>query len=363
MRKLLVVILINAMIIVGCGTQNNNRVTEDITEGIPVSSREVKISPVSEKILTLGEIQAATSISVMTGGRGDVREVYVKPGDMVSKGAVLLKLDSDALRSSFNAQESQLRTQRDNLEIQYNDLARTFRQKEILFNEGGISKTEYDNLSSELERTKKKYDDSVANYNNQVKILSEDIADRSITSPISGKVAAVYVEKNESVENEIAVEIIDDNAMIAQTMVTADQVEQLKINDKTYIYPDGDYSYPIEGRITVLNEIAEESTGLYEVEIAIGDTDFALRSGEYAEIEFIVDEREVPIIPKKAVKRVGQDNFVFVIRDKIVSERKVVVGITQGENIEVISGLSSGEVIVDRGRAFVKDGDVVNVIE
>jgi Fe2+ transport system protein FeoA len=151
--------------------------------------------------------------------------------------------------------------------------------------------------------------------------------------------------------------------MIAQTMVTADQLEQLKINDKSLIYADGDYRYPIEGKITVLNEIPEESTGLYEVEIAIENTDLTLRSGEYAEIEFIVDEREVPVIPKKAVKRVGQDNFVFVIRDKIASERMVVLGITQGENIEVISGLSLGEIIVDRGRAFVKDGDAVNVID
>lgn len=362
MRKLLVVILINTMIIAGCSAPDNNKITEDINDGIPVSSSEVRMLPMLEKILTLGEIQAATSISVMTGGRGDVKEVYVKPGDIVKRGEELLKLDSDSLRSNFNAQESQLRTQRDNLKIQYNDLLRTFRQKEILYDEGAISQTEYDNLSSELERAKKKYDDSVANYNNQVKILREDIADRSITSPITGKVAALYVEKNESVENEIAVEIIDDNAMIAKTMITADQLEQLKLNDKTLIYPDGDYSYPIEGKITILNEIAEQSTGLFEVEIAIGDTDIALRSGEYAEIEFIVDEREVPIIPKKAVKRVGQDNFVFVIRDKIASKRKVDLGITQGENIEVINGLSSGEVIVDRGRAFVEDGDLVNVI-
>ena len=104
------------------------------------------------------------------------------------------------------------------------------------------------------------------------------------------------------------------------------------------------------------NKSPDASTGLYEVKISLEETEKSLRSGEYAEIEFITDEREALTVPRKSVIRVGGEYVVYSIKDGYAQQKKVEIGSIQGDRIEVKSGIALGEEVVVRGQNYLSDG-------
>jgi multidrug efflux pump subunit AcrA (membrane-fusion protein) len=66
-------------------------------------------------------------------------------------------------------------------------------------------------------------------------------------------------------------------------------------------------------------------------------------------------------MPRTALRRDGESDVVFVVTDDKVERRAITVGMPQGERIEVMSGLSSGERVVVAGPETLADGDRVTI--
>ena len=65
------------------------------------------------------------------------------------------------------------------------------------------------------------------------------------------------------------------------------------------------------------------------------------------------------LVPKSAVRTDGSQSIVFVVRDDRVERRAVKVGGTEGDQVEVVSGLASGDRIVVEGNDGLTDGSRV----
>ena len=63
--------------------------------------------------------------------------------------------------------------------------------------------------------------------------------------------------------------------------------------------------------------------------------------------------------PATAVRREGGDGVVLIVKDGVVEDRKVKLGIVEGDEIELISGVSPGETLVARAASFLRPGDKV----
>lgn len=352
------------MILSGCAPGSAENESElDIEEVfIPVRVESVKQSTLYETILTLGEIEASAVYKVLSG-RGIVEKVLVNPGDSVEKDQILFTLDKDSLQKSFNATESQLRTIRDNLKIQRDDQSANLEKQKQLFEAGAISQADLDRTQLAYNQINKQYRDAAVSYSNQIGNLRDGLEDREIKSPITGKVASVSIIENQTVADVMAIEVIDDSSMIVNTNVTADQINNMLIGDHATVYPDGDRRKVIKGTVTVLNEIPNASTGLYKVELQLDQTDIILRTGEFAEIETMIDERNTLVIPKKAIRKIGEKEFVFIAKGELAVQKEVVTGMIQGEWIEVVSGLSRGESVVVRGQSYLKDQTKIQIVE
>jgi len=363
MYRSTIVLLMVAMILTGCapGSTEDGAINEVEEVFIPVRVESVTQATLFETILTLGEIEASAVHKVLSG-RGTVEDIFVSPGDTVEENQVLFTLDKDSLQKSFNATESQLRTIRDNLKIQRDDQLTTLEKQKQLFEAGAISQADLDRVQISYNQINKQYRDSAVSYSNQIGNLRDGLEDREIKSPISGKVASLSIIENQTVADIMAVEVIDDSSMIVNTNVTADQINNMLIGDRAVVYPDGDRRKEIKGTVTILNEVPNSSTGLYNVELQLDQTEILLRTGEFAEIETMIDERVAKVIPKKAVRKIGEKDFVFVAKDDIAVQREVITGTIQGEWIEVVSGLSNGESVVVRGQSYLKDQSKIEIV-
>jgi RND family efflux transporter MFP subunit len=342
----------------------------EVTANTYIKVSKVTTDIIEDKVLVIGKIEAKSNIKVSAKGQGDIEEIYVKTGDKVSRGQRLFRLDNDTALNSYNATESQLRTIRDNLQIRYNDLEKTFSDTEKLYNAGAVSKTEYDNVKSSLEQLKKQYDDSVIGYNNQVNNLKVNLNNRTIASPITGKIGAIYIKEGEATSGDLALEVIDDTAMVVKFDVTTNQLGNIEIGDETQIYPDGEREMELLGKVVQINEIPNASTGLYEItstidyENSIEDRKNKLFSGEYAELLVMTDKRESIVIPKEAVRFIDETDVVFVVdENNKAATVKVGLGTLGNENYEVNSGLSIGDEIITTGQTYLSSGDLVIVSE
>lgn len=358
-----IIIMILSMILFTSACSTDILEPEIVENNIRVELSQVIRENITEKIPAIGSFEAFTKLEVIANGSGDVKSLRVKTGDKVKKGQLLFTLDNENAQIAYNSTESQLRTLRDNLKRQVDDLKVKFAKQEILYNGGSISKSELDNISSQLSQVENQYNDAVNNYNNQKRNLSNSIKDRSFKSPIDGTIAIVYIKENETVSNKLALEIINDEDMLFKVMVTGDTLDQIDIDTKANVYIDGDRDDIISGQVIKYNEISDASSGLYEVSILVSNQEGRIRSGSYGESDFIEDEREAILIEKKSILRDGEDKYVYIVEDEIAKKIKIEVGITVNKYVEVVSGISEDMLIVSRGQNYLSDMTKVIVIE
>jgi hypothetical protein len=102
-------------------------------------------------------------------------------------------------------------------------------------------------------------------------------------------------------------------------------------------------------------------TGLVYADI---DAHGYARPGMFASGEIEISHGSALTAPLASIVSSDGYNYLFVLRpDNTVERRKVKIGQVREANVEIISGVSAGELIVNKGAGFLKNGDLVNVAE
>lgn len=356
MKKLVILIGVIVLILAGCTNSNPNGSVEAEADLIPVAVSSASKKVIQDTYLGIGKIEAGTILDIFTGGVGEVKDVYVEVGTVVKAGQELFELDRGTVESNYAVTESQLRTSRDNLSIQLSDSQLGYEKKKTLFAEGALSQSELDAAKSQLENLKTQYANAVTAYNNQVGTLRDTVTDRRVVSPIAGRVASVSIQKADAVQNKVALQIIDDSIMNVKAQVSGSLLDRLFIGGHVTVYPDGDRSVPLKAEIVSKSYTADAKTGLYEISAVLLDGDAQLRNGAYAEMEFLINERDAILVPKKSLIKRGETQIVFVAKDNKAVEREVRVGLSVDEWVEIFAGIDKEDQIIVEGQRYVKDG-------
>ncbi|MBI4589319.1 MAG: efflux RND transporter periplasmic adaptor subunit, partial [Candidatus Rokubacteria bacterium] len=101
----------------------------------------------------------------------------------------------------------------------------------------------------------------------------------------------------------------------------------------------------------------------YRVKLRVNDHAGLLKLGMTGTVSFILARKtQVLTLPAPVILQQGEDEFVFVVEGDRAHLRKIRTGLRGEEVLEVVSGLKVGELIVDQGRAKLKDGQRVEVL-
>lgn len=122
-----------------------------------------------------------------------------------------------------------------------------------------------------------------------------------------------------------------------------------------------------KGTVSAIAAVADTETKLFQVEIAIANSDMALKPGMIAalSLEETTVTPAVPVVPLNAVIRDRNnpaDFAVMVVEGRVAKARRVVLGPTFGELLAITSGLNPGEIVIRAGGTLVTDGEFVEVI-
>lgn len=310
--------------------------------------------------LTLpGALQAFNTAPIFARTSGYVRQWLVNLGDRVTAGQVLAILDAPEVEQQLAAARADLRTARANERL----AATTATRWDAMLAKDAVSKQEADERRGELAARTALTEAAQAN----VRRLEATIGFTRLRAPFSGIVTARNAE--------IGALVTAGNAA-AQPLFTIADVRRIRIFVRVpQVYaaqvqpglkaalslPD----YP--GRqfdSTLVNTAGavDPSSGTLLVELQAANDDRALRPGSYAQAKFPIRSTGGSVTLPPSALMIGQDGTrVAVVRDGRARLIPVTLGTDFGKTIEIRSGLSEGDRVIDSPPESLADGDAVRV--
>jgi macrolide-specific efflux system membrane fusion protein len=178
-----------------------------------------------------------------------------------------------------------------------------------------------------------------------------------LIAPIDGKVIVRAVEPGQTVTSSDAVIVLSDR-LIVKAQVDETDIGKVKIGQKAVISLD---AYPQVKVNAEVNHISYESTTvnnvtIYEVDILPQKVPGVFRSGMSANVDIIEKSMDnILLIPLEAVKQDKEGTFVILSRGKNTEpvKQKIMLGISDEQNIEVISGLRPEDKIIVKTQKYL----------
>jgi RND family efflux transporter MFP subunit len=119
-----------------------------------------------------------------------------------------------------------------------------------------------------------------------------------------------------------------------------------------------------KGDVKLINPRIDVQTGTVKVTVEVFDKSLRLKPGMFVEVRIAIGMKEdVLVIPRKALLYKQNKTYVFVMDRSQVSQREVLLGLTEEDEVEITEGLNEGEVIVVVGVEGLKDGQRVDVVQ
>lgn len=349
---------------------NKNKIEEN--PAIPLIPVEVAIAKKGDiniiRVYT-SNIEAEQSIEIKPKVSGQIKHIFIEMGDKVQKGQPIAKLDdTDALQ--FYEQKKAIA---DVVEasVKKSEMEKENKRKELLkaqslFEKKLISQKELDKAESEYKNAEINYLLQQAELNQkiaelkQAKILLEDTL---IIAPISGFIAGKYVETGSVVSpNTVLCTIVSIENVKAKIDVDEKDLIMLYENMPVKIEVDSFPNRKFEGNIERISPVLDNTTHLGKVEIKISNPNKILKPGMFVKIQIsIKSQLNALIIPSIAVINKNGHDIVYIAKEGKALERKVRLGVSDDERIEVVEGLNEGDWIIITGQQSLQDGDRIIV--
>ena len=297
-----------------------------------------------------GYVKANNPIGIFVDKKLKVKEVFIKNGDFVEKGQILMTFDDD----ETNKLNRSIEKERINLQKIQRDLNTT----RELYKLGGASRDEVKNLEDSARI-------SQLNIDEYVEVLSKTATE--VRSPVDGVVSNLKAQENYLVDTDSSLlEIIDADDLRIIVEIPEYNTQTVKLGQSIRVRQDiSDDDKVYDGEITKISRLSTTSSmtgeNVLEAEVKTNETIPNLVPGFKikAVLQLKSDEKNI-IIPKIALQNEEGKYFVYTLDEKNTIRKKIItIKNIVGDNIIVLSGLNPGEEIVLTPDNRLRDGLVL----
>jgi len=146
--------------------------------------------------------------------------------------------------------------------------------------------------------------------------------------------------------------------------VIEQHINNISVGDNVEVRISAIREEPFIGTIRTIPPAADMMTRTFIVTIALPNENHIIRPGMFAEVSLATRiSQNVVVVPMVAVVDQGSRQTIFVVENGEAISRAIQLGINDGQNIEVISGIEAGDEIIIRGQHIVGHGYSVVVVE
>ncbi len=328
---------------------------------IRVRVATAEVMPLQGTITVPGVVHPFQKASIAAKMPGRVAERLVEPGDVVVKGAPLLRLDETDLRLATEEARIALRL----AEVDVADAKRELDRGLRLSKENTISKSEMDGRRTTYERASASQAHAVVA---RAK-AKQALADATVKAPFDGSVEEVDADVGEYLQpGALVATLCDFSKARVRAGVTATEASQLVPDQSANIGFDTLGGAQVTAAIRSIARIPDEGSGTYAIELWLAEPDPRLREGMIGEVHLERTPGEQhPVVPRSAILRRAGRMTLFVVDETNgetrAEERLIRSGRNDGELVEILDGIHAGEKVVIDGHFALGNGALVFVDE
>lgn len=335
--------------------QINNELNE-ITEGVSIldtAKSFVLVNTITAKKQIInhyskfqGIIKTDQNMILYPEFSGRITKIYVNEGDRVNKGQALAKIDDGGLYNELKLVESQTK------------LAKTIYERQ--------SKLWEDKIGSEIQ-----YLEAQTNYDiqkNRLESLKQSLAKTTITAPFSGTIDEIFIEEGNLVSppmmpdqgntfrivnlNKLYVEAVIPESFIGKIQKGAEVLVDIPVLSKSF-------KSKIKHSVSSINQLSRT----FKIEVSVPKNNLDLIPNLNVEINILdYTNSEAILVPESIVSEDSENNkFLYTIENNKAKKTIVETGYTQNGMIEITSGLSLNQTVINEGGRIVKDGQNVKI--
>jgi RND family efflux transporter MFP subunit len=313
-------------------------------KGKLVAVTQMQPTPFMHYIEVQARVEGDQDVTMSAQVPGTISQVYVKPGDKVSKGQVLAAIDD----ATIHQQAEAVRSQRDMAVTLYN------RQKNLWDQKIG-SEVQYIQARTQKETAEKQY-----------AAIQQQWEMTRLKAPFNGTVDEVNIKVGSAVAPGMpAIRVVNLTNLKVKGEIAESFISQVKEgNEVILFFPDD--KKEVKTKLTYSGQAINRLNRTFNVEVRLDAKDGNFHPNQVCILK-IADYSSAAafIVPVGAVQKSSEGEFVYVTSNEkgtMVAKRKEVEpGITYNGMTEIKSGLSAGDKVITLGYQNVIEGDPVKL--
>jgi multidrug efflux pump subunit AcrA (membrane-fusion protein) len=386
------------------GEPNNAATSASPTTAIDVTTTAAITRQLPRFFEATGSLAADVQTDVQPQTAGKVVSVGVDMGSAVRKGQMLVRLED----ADYKLRVDQALAQLDNAKAavkqaeeriglrpgqqfdptkvaevsaaraNYDLAEKNFQRAEKLIESGDISRAEYDQRKSQRDSLKQVYESTIAqarqnyagvlmartnvtNAQTQVDLARRNLSYTVVTAPIDGYVLERPVDVGAYVSTTTKVAtIVRTNPLWIRIDIPEPAVPQIRngqpVSLTTSSWPDRSFS----GHIARVSPNVSANSRTLTVEAQIDNGSGALKPGQFGTVRILLPQTEAAVlVPQRALRTISGATYVFVIKNGHAERRLVQSGQTEGDLVEIKSGVGADEIVATSNVDQLSDGIAV----
>jgi HlyD family secretion protein len=351
----------------------------------PVTAQSGAASSPGAVLNASGYVTARRRATVSSKVTGKVVDVLIEEGHPVKAGQILAHLDDAQPRAALAFAEAQLASSRksfaeDQARLQQAEV--TLGRRQQLLKEQVVGRAELDDAQANVDALKARISyaqQQIGVAESQVNLQKTNLADMVVRAPFGGIVVSKDAQPGEMISPVSAGggftrtgigTIVDMSSLEIEVDVNETYINRVTPGMKVEAILDAYQDWRIPAHVITTIPTADRQKATVRVRIAFEQMDPRILPDMGVKVSFLREDppagQAAPaatrvLVPKTAVRTADGKKIVFVLKADRVERRAVTVGLEQGDQVEVVSGVSAGERVVVDGPATLKDGDKVKV--
>ena len=372
------------ILLAGCGDKIEPGTTEEAKKKVVRAA--VGVAKVIKQPFiyeAVGTIQAGTASTLSSKLMGTIKAVYVREGDAVKKGDLLVVLDerqvtaelrkaeaglAEAKRAEASAESAQAAAK-----AGFELAQATYHRYLKLMEEESASKQEFDEVEARYRQAKASLSQTAAMVeaaSHRVEQAEAAVAaatvgkkDALIRAPYNGKVTDKMVDEGDLASPGTPFLTLEKQGGYCVVLVLPEKhIQSVDLKQKVLVKIPSLQDNFLEGFIERIDPSADQKSRSFRVRVALPE-DNSVRSGMFARVEIPVGEAGMLMIPSTAVKHEGQLTGIYLIdADQIAHFRLIRIGRTFEDTTEVVSGLKDGDQYIVIPPTDLVDGAKVEIV-
>jgi RND family efflux transporter MFP subunit len=363
--------------IYGCSaTGEDKKPNEKVGQRPPVAVEVTKVTAanITDGIEVIGTLSSKFGAEVKSEYTGIVAEVYVTEWVQVEKGTPLARLDTREGELVLKKAQTAVEIAKANLmqvEVAANRANREYERALKLKEVGLITQQNLDDARTEREAAAVRISAAKA----QIQAAEEDVEHAQtrlskaiIRSPRKGVISWRNVNAGDYVGEMGAkpmFRIVDNRVLELTVTVPSGAMGAVRMGQALTFSTDAIPGKTFAGKVMFINPTVNEADRSVRVVAEVENTPEQLKGGLFVKGQILTGKRtgviKIPRIALLTWDVAATKAEIFVVNENVAHRRTVRTGNISGDQVEIISGLASGQQVITRGGFNVKDGDKVNV--